>query len=169
MSDINPIYIFDTSAIIDMHKFYPINRDFPYWRNVEISINDGKFKTPFLVLEDVSRKDDLIKGWFNKCSTKMMIPQTNFQNITAKEIERDYPKLVNYRFGRINADPFVIACALEINKENQTRLFPKDLFPVIVAQEGEKKKDSITKVCGKIGLTCITIDQLWGRENWVVV
>ena len=70
MSEIIPIYIFDTSAIIDMHKFYPINRDFPYWRNVEISINDGKFRAPLLVFEDIERKDDLIKKWFNKRKTK---------------------------------------------------------------------------------------------------
>jgi len=166
MSNNNFVYIFDTSAIIDMHKFYPINRDFPYWRNVDISINHGKFRMPLLVFEDICRKDDLIKEWFSQRKSSMIIPQSESQNKIAKEIERDYSGLVNYRFGRINADPFVIACGLEINNGSQTT-FGK-FTPIIVAQEGERKKESIPKVCRKVDLQYITIDQLWENENWIV-
>jgi len=168
MSEKNLIYIFDTSAIIDMHKFYPINRVFPYWRNVEISINNGKFRVPFLVFEDILRKDDLIKDWFNQRKQKIVIPPSDFQNKIAKKIENDYRGLVNYRFGRINADPFVIACGLEINDGNQATFSSIKQTPIIVAQEGERKKDSIPKVCRQLELTCITIDQLWENEDWVV-
>jgi hypothetical protein len=167
MSENNPVYIFDTSAIIDMHKFYPINRVLPYWRNVEISINNGKFRMPFLVFEDISRKDDLVKDWFNQRKLKVIIPQSDSQNRYVKKIEADYPNLVNYRFARINADPFVIACGLEILDGNQVTFGSKQT-PIIVAQEGERKKDTIPKVCRNLNLNCITIDQLWENEDWIV-
>jgi hypothetical protein len=168
MSETTPIYIFDTSAIIDMHKFYPINRVFPYWRNVDFSISMGRFRAPLFVLLDIERKDDDIKKWFSSRKSKMAIMPGDFQNNAVKIIERDHKGLVNYRFDRMNADPFVIACALDIINGNQTILTQEKQLPIIVAQEGERKKESIPKVCKKMGLTCISIDQLWEGENWVV-
>jgi hypothetical protein len=158
----NSVYIFDTSALIDMAKYYPIDRDFPYWRNVEASINLGRFRAPFFVIEDLTY-DDLLKKWIEKRRKKIEIPITDFQNRTTKKIEVDYPRIVNYRAGRINSDPFVISCALEF-KEPSTLT---SLEPIIVAMEGEKKRMTIPRVCEKLGIICIEIDELWERENWV--
>lgn len=160
------VYIFDTSAFIDMDKYYPIERDLAYWRHIDTSINSGNFRAPFLVFEDILTYDDDLKKWLEKRRKKMEIAPTDYQNRAVSRIESDYPKLCNYRAGRINADPFVIACALEMKESIPTTLIALD--PIVVAQEGERKRVTIPQVCEKFGIECIMIDELWERENWVI-
>lgn len=164
MPEIVPIYIFDTSALIDMDKFYPVDRDMSYWRHVDRSINQGRFKAPYVVLDEVSRRDDELVKWLKPRRKIMQIPISPLQNNYVREIQAKFKGLCNHRSGNLNGDPFVIACAIEIINGIQVTFLPQR--PIVVAQEGQKKKITIPKVCGHYGVECITIDQLWEKENW---
>ena len=135
----------DTSGWLDgWHRYYP--RDvFPsLWQNVEERVNGSDIIASEEVYVEVQKKDDDLHEWM-KQRKFMLIPANESVQGCVAQVLRTYPRLVDTLKGRSQADPFVIATAVETGS-------------VVVTGEsvGTATRPRIPFVCQQLGIRCIT-------------
>jgi len=135
----------DTSGWLDgWHRYYP--RDvFPsLWQNLEDSVSGCDIIASEEVYVEVQRKDDDLHEWM-KQRKFMLIPANESIQRRVGDVLRTYPRLVDTLRGRSQADPFVIATAVETGS-------------VVVTGEsvGTATRPRIPFVCQQLGIRCIT-------------
>jgi hypothetical protein len=135
----------DTSGWLDgWHRYYP--RDvFPsLWQNVEERVNGGHVIASEEVYVELQKKDDDLHEWM-KQRKLMLIPANESIQRRVAEVLATYPRLVDMLKGRSQADPFVIATAVETSS-------------IVVTGEsfGTATKPRIPFVCQRLGIRCIT-------------
>ncbi len=135
----------DTSGWLDgWHRYYP--RDvFPsLWQNIEDRVSGYEIIASEEVYVEVQKKDDDLHEWM-KQRKFMLIPANESIQRRVAEILARYPRLVDTLKGRSQADPFVIATAVETGS-------------IVVTGEsfGSATKPRIPFVCQQLGIRCIT-------------
>lgn len=135
----------DTSGWLDgWHRYYP--RDvFPtLWVAIEERIDRGEIISSEEVYVELARKDDDLHDWI-KGRKKMLIAADEAIQRRVAIILGEYPRLVDTLRGRSQADPFVIATAIETQS-------------VVVTGEslGTALKPRIPFVCQALNVKCIT-------------
>lgn len=135
----------DTSAWLDgWTRDYP--RDvFPtLWQNIEERIAAVEIIASEEVYVELQKKDDDLHNWI-KTRNSMLVSANEAIQRRVLQILASYPRLVDSLKGRSQADPFVIATAIETNS-------------VVVTGEtgGTATKPKIPYVCQQMGVRCIT-------------
>lgn len=135
----------DTSAWLDgWRRYYP--RDvFPtLWEKVEALVAAGEIIASEEVHVEIAKKDDDLHAWM-QARKAMLVPPEEAIQLLVGEILGKYPRLVDTLKGRSQADPFVIATAIERRA-------------VVVTGEvtGTVEKPRIPFVCNAVGIRCIT-------------
>ncbi len=135
----------DTSGWLDgWDRYYP--RDvFPsLWQNVEQRVSGSDIIASEEVYVEVQKKDDDLHEWM-KQRKFMLIPANESIQRRVAEVLATYPRLVDTLKGRSQADPFVIATAVETGS-------------IVVTGEsfGSATKPRIPFVCQQLGIRCIT-------------
>jgi hypothetical protein len=103
----------DTSSWLDgWHRNYP--RDvFPtLWSNIEDCVGRGEIISSEEVYVEIAKKDDDLHEWI-KSRKEMLVSAEEAIQRRVSGILITYPRLVDTLKGRSQADPFVIATALE--------------------------------------------------------
>jgi len=158
------IYSIDTSALINMKILYPQDIFLSLWRNLETLINQGRLISPQEVFEELRKKDDELLEWAE--TYKSM-----FKNLDADQLEkvrdilRRFPRLIDPQKTTPDADPFVIALAM--CKERQRTFW--DEHRIVVSEEklaGPGARPKIPDVCKSYGVECISLTELFRKENW---
>lgn len=106
-------YSFDTSALIEGNKLYPINIFPKLWENIGELINDGSIRAIAQVGTELGKKDDEISQWTSNYPT-LFVPLEPRIQVIVTAIMDAHPNLVKIASGKSAADPFVIALA-EVN------------------------------------------------------
>ena len=157
------LYVIDTSALVDLRP-YPIDVFKTLWTNIEQLVRTNLLISSEQVLEELKKQDDEILRWAKK-HRKIFKPLSAAQIQEVKKIEAAYPELVDANKETPDADPFVIALALE--KDPQQTLISFNNKRIVVAQERLKSnKINIPFVCQDYGIECIAIVDLFRRESW---
>lgn len=105
------MYSLDTSALLDgWRRFYPPDVFPPLWRKLEELIRAGTLRCPDEVREELKKKDDEVLAWARAQEGFFDPLGEELQRLTA-EVLAKFPKLVDTRRDRGQADPFVIAHA----------------------------------------------------------
>jgi Domain of unknown function (DUF4411) len=135
----------DTSGWLDgWLRHYP--RDvFPsLWQNVEERVNGCEIIASEEVYVELQKKDDDLHEWMKERKF-MLIPANESVQRHVAEVLATYPRLVDTLKGRSQADPFVIATAVETGS-------------IVVTGEsvGTATKPRIPFVCQQLGIRCIT-------------
>jgi hypothetical protein len=135
----------DTSGWLDgWDRYYP--RDvFPsLWQNVEQRVSGSDIIASEEVYVEVQKKDDDLHEWM-KQRKFMLIPANESIQRRVAEVLATYPRLVDTLKGRSQADPFVIATAVETGS-------------IVVTGEsvGTATRPRIPFVCQQLGIRCIT-------------
>jgi Domain of unknown function (DUF4411) len=135
----------DTSGWLDgWHRYYP--RDvFPsLWQNLEERVTGCDIIASEEVYVEVQKKDDDLHEWM-KQREFMLIPANESIQRRVAEVLGTYPRLVDTLKGRSQADPFVIATAVETGS-------------VVVTGEsiGTATRPRIPFVCQQLGIRCLT-------------
>ena len=101
------IYSIDTSALLDAWvRWYPPDLFPKLWENIETLISEQRIFATEEVLVELEKKDDDIFKWAKK--QKMFYPLTTEIQTFVSQILTKYPRLVDSRRERSQADPFVI-------------------------------------------------------------
>jgi Domain of unknown function (DUF4411) len=149
------IYSVDTSALIDgLERYYP-EATFPaIWTRVDALISAGRFLISEEVFVEASAVDAPVKEW---CSTRrhaIVVPTDATIATHVAGIASDFPTWGAQ--GRNQADPFVIAVAIE-----------RRATVVTGEQRGTAQHPKIPYVCDLREVPCITFLDLLQTEGWV--
>lgn len=151
------IYSIDTSAILDAWvRWYPPDVFSSLWQNIERLIEDGSLRATEEVRVELEKKEDEVFRWA-KGQDRLFLPLTQEVQIAAQEILTAFPRLVDSRKERSQADPFVIALA-KVN--NAT---------VITGEKnvGTPQKPRIPLVCNHFGIRCINMVKFIREQGWI--
>ncbi|MCD6238669.1 MAG: DUF4411 family protein [Thermotogae bacterium] len=161
------IYVIDTSSLIEIKpENFPPDIYVSMWKDIENLIKSGRLISHKYVLEELrkyeGRRDEILK-WAE--SHKEIFKDVTPQQIKlVKQILEKYYPLIDVN-GRVEADPFVIALALE--KDSQQTLFPSTFEKIVVTEEKLKGgKIKIPFVCQQLKVDCINIFSMFRREGW---
>lgn len=162
-------YCIDTSALIDLNKWYPIEVFPTLWGNLDDLVQQGRLTAPREVLKEIERKDDDLLRWV-KDHRNMFTEPSPEQLETVKDILRLFPNLIDHTKSIPDADPFVIALALVKNKEEQSSFFAGKCLVVTQEKPSRGDRPKIPDVCQHYGVECITgptaLTDLFKKEDW---
>jgi hypothetical protein len=158
-------YVIDTSSLIELKKF-PIDVFPSLWKNIEALIDMGFMISHKEVLKELSYQDDALKKWAQK-QKKFFKELDAYQIKIVKEILKKYPSLAKSDSESPSADPFVIALAIEFNRNPQKTLTLSIQQRVVVSEERLRGfRVRIPFVCKEYGIECITMIEMCRSEGW---
>ncbi|MGA2222110.1 MAG: DUF4411 family protein [Verrucomicrobiia bacterium] len=157
------IYCVDTSSMIHIHRDYPEDVFAGLWQSIAKLVQTDRLIAPREVFKEIERGDDQLLKWAKKHKHIFRnLDPTQVQMV--KQIEADFPALVDWLRETPEADPFVIALA-QVQAENRKG----ELFAskhIVVTQESPTKANRIPAVCRHYGIECINVLELFRREGW---
>lgn len=160
----NYCFIIDTSALIDLHKGYPEDRFEGLWKtDLPELVTGEKLKAPNEVFKEI--QDEGLIEWAKQHKT-MFKKLDEFQISKSLEIVSLFPKLIDANKEIPDADPFVIALALE--RECQQKL-KDNVTNTVVSHENPNQLNKIPKVCLHYNVDCIQIVEMFRRLDWKFV
>ncbi len=165
-----PLYVIDTSALIDLRLHYRL-RSFPrLWQRFADLVAQGRLVAPEEVSHELGRYDDELRRWAVGLPGMFQAPNAQAMVYLARVVA-SCPGIVHLS-ERYNADPWVVALALELNEREsaqpQTALFPRQCH-VICHEERQKKPNALPKIpdsCDSFGLKCLLLRQVIAQEDW---
>lgn len=148
-------YSVDTSALLEAWvRAYPPDVFSNLWRRFERLIADGRFLASDEVLRELNKKEDDLYSWA-KAQPGLFIPLDEVLQVRVIEINNQFSSLTDTpTVMRGAADPFVIALAAERN------------LAVVTAERSKPTRPRIPDVCRALGIECITLVELFRREDW---
>jgi predicted nucleic acid-binding protein len=143
-------YCVDTSAWLDgWVRYYPPDVFPTLWGNLEAVVTAGDINCSEEVYVETSKKADELHEWI-KDRKEMLVPLTPEIQRIAADLLRRYPRLVDTLKGRSQADPFVVATAIET----------KSVVVTGEVRTGNLTKPRIPDVCEATGTRWITFLQM---------
>ena len=130
-------------------RHYPPDVFPSLWTKLDELIAKGEIFSSEEVYVEIQRKDDDLHSWI-KARKQMLVPLDESIQVQSIILLNEFPRLVDTLRGRSNADPFVIATAIERKA-------------VVVTGEfltGKLDKPRIPDVCLVKDIRCITFLQM---------
>jgi len=167
----NTFYVIDTSSLIDMNMYYPMSVFKSVWQQCEGLIHEGRLASPIVVFDEIERKDDELKAWAQEHNGSLFHEYTPYLLEQVGVILKEFPKLINSAHEHEQADPFVIAMALDRRDGPQQTLDNYHVYVVAEekmppAQGKRPKKTKIPEVCQYFGLPYISMVEMIVNEGW---
>jgi len=157
------LYIIDTSSLIDLNKSNPMDLYLSPWQKMEGLIKLRRLIAPKEVYYEISQIDDELFEWA-KSQRRMFIEPTVNQIEITKEVLSKYPSLIKLD-RKFDADPWVIALAIEMNWDEQATLF--EVKRIVVTEEKLRgNKIKIPYVCQDFAIEAIGIFDMFRSEGW---
>lgn len=149
-------YCLDTSGLLDAWvRWYPPDVFPSFWLKIEELVDSGRIIASDEVLVELERREDDLYKWA-KDRRQMFLPLDEDIQIAAGKILEQFPRLVDTRRERSQADPFVIAVAM-LHKR------------IVITGEkpsGTPEKPRIPNVCKHFGVEYMGVVQLIRQEKW---
>jgi hypothetical protein len=164
----NSLYVIDSSSLINMNMNYPKTVFRSLWVRCDSLIAEGRLCAPLVVLEELEQKDDELTEWARGRNCALFHPDSPYLMGRVSEILRIFPKLINSNLDREQADPFVVAMALEKREGPQQMLFGGGDVYVVTEEKNNRNgnKTKIPEVCDHFGLPCISMVDMMVHEGW---
>ncbi|HET9059613.1 MAG TPA: DUF4411 family protein [Acidimicrobiales bacterium] len=157
MSEAQPVYSVDTSALIDgLERYYPAEAFPALWERVDGLIDEGRFLVSEEVWEEVKTKDAVVKAWCEPRKDRLLVPTDASTTTAVTELLVDHERLVMNLKGRNRADPFVIALA----QIKGAIVLTGEGF------DGTANRPKIPYVCAQVGVGCHRFLEMIRLEGW---
>ncbi len=142
------IYCFDTSAFVTLSRTSENIIELPktLWEHLEAMMESGNIISHRIVFNEISsnsKNPDFIAKWIAD-KKECFIDRTDIQIAEIPKIVKKFPGLINYAYEREQADPWLIALAIEKSKDNN--LFEVSAS-VVVSQENPNSSKKIPAAC----------------------
>lgn len=147
------IYCFDTSAFLTLSRTSENVIEMPaaLWEHLEAMMREGRLISHRLVYDEISsetKNPDFITRWISDKEAYFM-EMTSAQVSLVPEIIKNFPGLIDFQMEKEQADPWLIALAVEKAKEQQ--LFQKNVC-MVVSQENRNSTKKIPAACKAFGV-----------------
>lgn len=141
------MYCFDTSAFLDLNYIHKrVIGIAKLWDELEKMIHSGQIVSHRLVFDEIingNKNQDFIAKWI--ANKRRFFLEITFAQINiVSDIVKKFPKLIDYGAEHEQADPWLIALAIE--KSIEQTLFDIRI-PVVVSQENNNSSIKIPAVC----------------------
>lgn len=156
-----PSYCIDTNALIDLwRRYYPPDIFPSLWEKLEKLISIGCLIAPREVFRELESQEDELLEWAKK--RKGMFKVLDHHQVSlAKDILKNFPKLVDVNKTIPEADPFVIALVKSKGGTVITSEQPANLY----ANPGARPK--IPDVCEHYKVKCIhRFPEFFREQKW---
>ena len=156
-------YIIDTSSLVELNKNNPQDVYPGPWKKIEALAKSGRLVAPKEVFNEIQEIDDTLARWA-KNQKKIFIPPTPKQINLVKDILEKYPAIIKIN-RKYDADPWVIALAIELASDPQTSLFT--IKRIVVTEEKIRgNRIRIPFVCQDYEIEAIDILDMFRAEEW---
>ena len=167
----DPFYVIDSSSLIDMKLYYRMSSFKTLWVRINELIRQGRLAAPIAVLEELEHKSDELTAWAQGHNDSFFYADSDYALTQVSLILKKFPNLIDPNREREQADPFVIALALD-RRDGPQKTFNK--FEVCVVTEeridshrrGKSQKTKIPEVCIFFDLPCFSMVDMIEREGW---
>jgi hypothetical protein len=163
-SDVEIIYIVDTSILIDIRRHYPIP---DLWKEIENLFKSNRIISHNFVYEEIIPQKLVGVDGFTEMISRY---KNNFLSTTQKQIDlvaeiiNIFPGLIDHNSSKNQADPYLVAIAVELSEE------PDDLFKkkeyIVVTSESKNKPMKIPAVCDKYKIRSINLFEFFEENGW---
>lgn len=152
------IYCLDASAFLTLSRTNDNIIEIPMslWDHLKTLMVDGKIISHRIVFDEISsnnKNPDFITRWISD-KKDYFLPRTDFQICEIPKIISKFPGLIDYKNEHEQADPWLIALAIEKSKENT--LFDI-IASVVVSQENPNSQQKIPAVCKCFGIRHLSL------------
>src|SRR3989338_705018 len=159
----NNVYIVDTSSLVKLNRNNPIDVFPSIWERLKLLSDNNRLIAPKEVLNEIKQNDDMLSKWV-KNQKKMFKEPTQRQIELVQEILKDFPALIDTE-RKYDADPWVIALAIELSSNTQQTLFT--IKRIVVTEEKlRENRVRIPFVCNKKSIESIDVVELFRAEGW---
>ena len=159
-------YCLDTSALVTMHRFYPMRMLPDLWKLLEELFKQKRILSHDFVYDEIvpekATKDDLAK-LVTKHKTCFR-PISKRQAQIVPQILLLYPQLIDPRSKKDQADPWIIAMVVEMMEE--VSLFGKGSDFAIVSSESENSPIKIPAVCKHYQVRHFNLFEFFEDNDW---
>ncbi|MCJ7448983.1 MAG: DUF4411 family protein [Bacteroidales bacterium] len=163
------IYFIDSSALITDNRFYPKKVIPDLWIYIEELFQQKKLCSHDMVYNEIipssGPKDDIGK-LIHKFKSSFY-PITNKQGQLALQILANFPRLIDPRAKKDEADPWIIALVIE--KMEAVDIFGNASDYVVVSAESEKSDTKIPAVCKHFKVRHMNLFQFFDANGWEFV
>ncbi len=156
------IYVIDSCSLIDLNIHTPIDVYPSVWKKLEELIRRGLLVSPKEVFNEIKQQDDKLSEWAKKQNNFFKEVSVEQLKIVTEILDK-YPALVKID-RKYDADPFVIALAVEMATNQQQTL--TTIKRIVVTEEklaGMKLK--IPLICKDYNIDCINVNDMFRSEK----
>lgn len=149
------VYCIDSSALIGpFHKDYRHTVFGGLWTKVDELIEQGRLIAPDEVYKELMRQEDELSQWAKERKA-MFVPHNQYHTRKVQEIGVKFPRLSQQRYVTNDADPWVIALAIDRK------------CPVVSHEKsGSVENPKIPFICGHYHLSHWAFLDIVFREGW---
>lgn len=168
------LYIIDTSSLIEIQRRYPQDIFPSIWKHLHDLALEGRLIAPVEVRKELLEGYDTLKGWVHAHERIFREFDGELIRITQEVLAR-FPRMADPESEKLyNADPFIIALALQLSKSRQQELIAHAIF-VVTDEKGklalnsklhEKNMKKIPDVGSVFGISCIDLMGMFREEGW---
>jgi rRNA maturation endonuclease Nob1 len=156
-------YIIDTSSLVKLNRENPLDVYPSVWKKLEGLITAGRLIAPKEVLNEISQNDDQLTKWVKK-HRKMFKEPTQKQIEIVQQILKDHPSLIDVD-RKFDADPWVIALAIEMATSTQKTLFK--IKRIVVTEEKLRgNRENMPFISAKLSIEAIDLITMFRTEGW---
>ena len=137
------IFCFDTSVFTSLNRIHNIIPIPDFWEMLEDLFKAGKIISHEYVFDEILPGDFIGKWIQNKQQYFIGLTDKQFQNV--EKILQRFPNFIDSEKEKNQADPWVIALAIE--KAEEENLFGKNTLIYVVSQEKISSTKKIPAVC----------------------
>ncbi|MFA4906999.1 MAG: DUF4411 family protein [archaeon] len=165
-NDLEKIYCFDASIFIALNR---INNFFPVpdiWDELEHLFNSDRLISHIYVYEEFKperEKPDFLAKWI-KNKKKYFYGITEKQIQLTRRILEKFPDLIDYKREKNQADPWLIALAIEKNEE--ISLFGGNKVFYVISGEKHSSTKRIPAACREFNVTHMSFEEFAQDNGW---
>ena len=163
------VYCVDSSALIDLRIDYPRKTFVTLWRKMSDLVAANRMIAPRQVWREV-KKDDELPLWA-KNNRGMFVRLSQNAVVIAAEIVAKFEGLVDADKETPDADPFLIALAIDMEREQKDLFAPRRHVVLTCEKPSRGGRPKIPDVCKHYGVEFLAgataLTEFFAKEDWV--
>jgi hypothetical protein len=159
------LYIIDTSSLVSLHNWRPPSRNRGVWEKLTQLAHVDRLISPMEVYDELRAGNDALARWAlqRKKGGRLFKRTTRQQVGIARQIIHRFPDLIEFDRPVPQADPFVIALAVD---ESKHKTLAQKCIVVTEEKFSPTGRPRIPHVCAAYQLPYMSIHQVYVSENW---
>ena len=156
MMELFQYHCIDTSALISMWREHYRPKNFPsVWRLMEQHIDRGELVAPREVYEEPAQGSDDLFEFVKRKQNRLFKELDEEQSKFVFEVKANFPKLSDYNKAVPDADPFVVALAMQKGWK-------------VVTSESDKSPYKIPAACRFYRIPCLSPADFIQENRWEI-